>query len=505
MGTSRLRDALLDPRALAVPIFFYGCARAFLLSITHDEALTYLLHVRAPWRAVLAHAAPLPSNNHLLNTLAVKSLQQWLPPTELALRVPALLGLATFLLAAALLVRRTTSGIRRPLGFLLLAANPFVLDLLIVCRGYALALGLSLAALALLVAGPKPGRERNSTVVDVVAAVAAGLAVTANLAFLFAFVALAAVAACHRLADAETHPERRLVLALASVAPFAVVAMLLRAVYSPVVLGRIERVVSSWGGVRGLWTDTVRSLVEGTLYGAPWLGSAASSVTTLGMVLVAAATLVAAVWCVAPTEFTGAGVEMRRALRLAALFVFAWGALVSGAHWTIGIRYPIERAASVAIPAGTLVFVLLWETAAHAAQRRRYRLQYAVATGLVAVSLLHFAACVNLSSTYLWRYDADTRAAMDVVASVPAPALGALRLGVSWQLEPAANFYRVTRGLAGLAPVTREDPRTGFDLYLLMAYDAGLVRALGLRQCVVLPVADTVLAAAPGFPCPVSR
>ena len=178
---------LLDPRALAVVLLVYGIARAAVLSITHDEALTYLFHVRAPWTEVLAHTAPLPSNNHLLNTVAVKALLAVLPPTELVLRLPALLGLALFLWAAARLVSRFATGARAPVGFLLLAGNPFVLDLLVLSRGYALALGLALSAVAIEV-GDRTGSEARR---HLLAALCATAAVLANLSFAYVLVAIA--------------------------------------------------------------------------------------------------------------------------------------------------------------------------------------------------------------------------------------------------------------------------------------------------------------------------
>lgn len=508
MGTSRLRDALLDPRALAVPIFLYGCARAALLSITHDEALTYLFHVRAPWGAVLAHSAPLPSNNHLLNTLAVKALVTWLPPSELVLRLPALLGLAIYLWAAARLTARTTSGVRRPLGFLLIAANPFVLDLLIVCRGYALALGLSLAAVALVIADDaSPGTRRTTTAS--LAALAAALAVAANLAFLYAFVGLAALVAWSSLRaprPAKAESQRGLAAFLASVAPFAIAGALLPAIYTPHVLAKIQRVVSSWGGERGVWRDTVATLIDGTLYGASWFAPAhavwIATLIALTVVFVAGGALLACL----PARNVNRSDTPSRPLTASVFLVVAWMLQVVAAHYLLAARYPLERAASALLPLMTLTFVLLWEDAARRGGGRAMETLGAACAVAAGAALLHFAACANLSRTYLWRVDADARPAMRLVAAAAAPAPpGALRLGVSWQLEPAANFYRVTRGLTGLAPVTRDDLRTGFDLYLLAGDDASMVATIGLRTCTTFPVSGSLLAAPAGLPCPFAR
>jgi hypothetical protein len=502
----RLRDTISDPRAVAVMIFAYGCARAARLAITHDEAMTYLFHVRASWAAVFAHTAPLPSNNHLLNTLLVKALQVWLPPYELVLRLPALLGLALYLWAAQRLLRADTTGIRRPLGMLLLAGNPFLLDLLVVCRGYALALGLSLTALALLQEAAAGPTSRGRAARVGVAALAAAAAVAANLAFAYAFVSLALVAAWNAASATSARRDRArgaVRATLVAAAPFALAGAALRAVYTPAVIARIQRVVSTWGGERGVWRDTVPSLADGTLYGVRWLASGYAvwvvGLTVFAAVVLAAGTAVSVLS--RPHGDVPAGPV--GALSACVVALLGWMVQVTLAHALGGLRYPLERAAAMLIPWLTLAFVLLWEAAA---RRPRARPAVLFCAAAACVGLLHFTTCVNLDHTYLWRADADMRVAMRSIAGAAAGAPpGAMRLGVSWELEPAANFYRLTRGIAGLAPVTRADLSTGFDLYLLTHQDTALVSSLELRPCEAFTVSGTVLAAAPGIPCPRTR
>jgi len=52
--------------------FLYTCLRAYYLSITHDEAVTYLLFASSPYIDIifnLVPAGPYRANNHLLNTI----------------------------------------------------------------------------------------------------------------------------------------------------------------------------------------------------------------------------------------------------------------------------------------------------------------------------------------------------------------------------------------------------------------------------------------------------
>jgi hypothetical protein len=495
---------LLEPAVLAVVILLYGAARAATLSITHDEALTYLLHLGSPWGALVAHTGLLPSNNHLLNTAAVKALLTVLQPTELVLRLPALVGLALYLWAAARLVAAATSGIRRQLGFLLLAANPFVIDLLVLSRGYALALGLTLVAVTLIAADRPSASPHRVAWRHAIAAMAAAGAVLANLAFAYSLGAVAAAAGV--LALIGPAGPRRLrdhaVAALAAVAPFVLAAVLLTAVYTPATLARIRLPLATWGGEHGIWADTVPTLADGMLYGASWCsgwhdGAVAFLTVLAAVVLVATAGVLA-------TRAARARIEPStiRVLVFGLAFAGAWGCQVEAAHALFAVRYPIERAAVILIPCATLLFVALWEAAAQSPGGLAARGLAIAATGAVA----HFAVCANLSHTFLWRFDAAGREAMRLVAVAAAPlAPGALRLGVSWLLEPAANYYRVTSGIAGLAPVTRDDPRIGFDLYYLAGPDRELVQDLRLHVCAEYPVAGTLLAAPPALPCPSPR
>ncbi len=521
MGTWRLRDAVLDPRLLAVALLLYGIARAATLAITHDEALTYLLHVRAPWAAVLAHTAPLPSNSHLLNTTAVKALLAFLPPTELVLRLPALAGMALFLWAASRIASLVISGWRRPVGFLLLAANPFVLDLLTLSRGYALALGLALAAVAMeLGATPRRPAARHA-----LAALCATAAVLANLSFAHAFAGIAAAAALlalakpvmraprPHLADPEPEPEVRarwphhngipVRAVLETLLSYVVGALVLATVYRPAVLARIRRPLADWGGERGIWADTVPSLIDAMLPKAPWAAPWHVAAVVLLPALVAAVIFAAALALALPAARRALAAEHRRALVLGVTVCAVWTTLAWAAHALLGARFPIERGAVVLVSTATLLLLALWEAAARAP---RARLGERCLTAATALALALFAAGTTLRRSVLWPLDADMRNAMRAVASGAATAPpGSVRLGASWQLEPAANFYRVTRDIAGLAPVTREDPRAGFDLYLLIAADRALAAKLRLRTCAELPLAGTLLAAAPGLPCPQMR
>ena len=485
--------------ALAVLVFLYGLARAATLAITHDEALTYLRHVQGSWPDVLAHAGPIASNNHLLNTAAVKILVSFLPPTELVVRLPALGGLALYLGAAIHLLRTRTSGLRQPLGLLLLAGNPFVLELLVLSRGYALALGLKLVGLAALVDDGTTPSTGHRVRRRALAAVAAAAAVLSNLGFAYAFVALA-VASGVTACCAGGSLRRRLGAVLAAVAPFVLTAVPLAAVYSPRAIARIRGSLDSWGGERGLWADTVPSLIDGMIHGAPWIAPFADTAIVVSTTLAACLAVVAALAFVSRTRRRAAPEPVDSLIGVSITFVAAWGLVATAAAVAFDMRYPTERAASALVPVATLLAIALWEGAV----RVRPATARLVAV-VVTAAVVHFVLCANLTHTYLWRYDAGGRDAMRAVARAASASDGAFVVGASWLLEPAANFYRVTWGLSSLVPIDRGVPAPDADVYYLGTWDRAIVRERALTVCAEYPVSGTLLAVPSVRSCPSHR
>jgi hypothetical protein len=475
-------------------------ARSAAVAITHDEALTFLIHVPGSWSEVLAHSRYIGSNNHLLTTVLVKGLLGVLPPTELVLRLPALLGLGLYVAACWSLLRAWTTGPRVVLGLVLLTANPFLVDMFTVARGYGLGLGLLAAAAAMAVraattsaAGLAPSGRR--AVLEAAAAGLSALAVLANLSLVFGVAALGALVAISaaRAVLSAGGPRQGARLACAVVVPWGLAALVLRVVYSRAVLARIGYYVADWGGTRGFWADSVRSLVDATLYGATWPGLATAG--TAGLAVLLAAGGVAGGWWV----WHRRGVHP---VALVSAFVGLVWAGMALAFVAAGVRWPLDRSAIMLIPGLLLVLVTGWELAS----RSRAPVGRAIAIGagslVVALAAVELARA-NLSKTYLWPHDAATRQVMRSVATLAAPApKESVRMVVSWPLEPAVNFYRVVRQLDGLAPVNRARPQPGADLYYLLEEDRQVVRDLGLTVCREFPDAGTLLSVPMGAPCP---
>jgi hypothetical protein len=147
----------------AVCLFSYVAVRAWRLSLTFDEAETFLSYIRAPLLSVFNVAT---ANNHLLNTWLVRLCAAVGGSGEFVLRLPNLLSYAFYLWFSIKIVRTYIPRAFLIPAFLLLNLNPYLLDFFSLCRGYGLSLGLLLGSLFYFLEflrprpEPFPGRTR---------------------------------------------------------------------------------------------------------------------------------------------------------------------------------------------------------------------------------------------------------------------------------------------------------------------------------------------------------
>jgi len=121
--------------------------RACVQSITLDEAESFLMYARKPWPS---HWWP-SADNHVLNSLLMRFVTMAFGVSTLTVRLPAVLGAVIYIGSALYLCLLLTS--LRVLQLLLLTClvcNPMILDYLVAARGYSLAVGFLLAAIAVI-------------------------------------------------------------------------------------------------------------------------------------------------------------------------------------------------------------------------------------------------------------------------------------------------------------------------------------------------------------------
>lgn len=438
--------------ALTAFLFLTTVYRAATQSITIDEAYTYSQFVARPLGAAMSEY---DANNHVLYTLLARLSTGMLGASELPLRLPALAGALLFFASLfRLLLRQLTveSRLLLPFGVALVGANTYVLDLLPLARGYGLALGLFTLALALLA---KPGAP------PVAAGIALGLAVAANLTFLFPAVALAA---------AIIWLERS-----AAAWRFAAAAVLSAAPLLALPLSHAGRDHFYFG------TDSLANSLA-SLAGASlthnWneRGGPVPAGSVIAVAVLAATIVAGLVWR-----------RTQRTLFLLAATIAGSATLLIAAHYSTGLPYPYGRTG--------LYWILLFGVGL-IALAPLHRAAQGIAIGVTLAAVFCYATAWSPRFTTDWQFDAGSREIAERIETLHLHEKDrpVVRVAASDLLAPSLDFYRVTRGWTWMRRVKRGGPEP-FDYYVAIGEDREWAEREGLSILLDHPIAGSVLVA----------
>ncbi|MEL6192510.1 MAG: hypothetical protein AAFR66_10685, partial [Bacteroidota bacterium] len=137
---------------LAGCLLFYTTWRASTLSMTHDESSTFINYIDwAVWSCFFDPACWGTANMHMLNTWLMQISVSIFGDAPFFIRLPNVLGHLLYLTSSLFLVRKISKdGWVRLSGFLILSANPYLLDFFSLARGYGLACAFMMMSLYFL-------------------------------------------------------------------------------------------------------------------------------------------------------------------------------------------------------------------------------------------------------------------------------------------------------------------------------------------------------------------
>lgn len=425
----------------SVALLTMSAYRAATLSFTYDESASFsIFH----WNPSIGGTA----NNHLLNTWLMQLCSLLFGNSELSLRSPNVVAHAIYLISTLLLLKRLEQPLIQVLGFVLLALNPFLLNFFSLARGYGLALACLMSSVYLLARAHEEKSAGRSAIYGFLSILAAALAVIANFPFLTCYVPIVLVTAWLVASDRSYRwlSRDRIGVAAGLLAAGALFACF--PLYKLILLRRAGQLY--FGGNRGFFSDTVEGLVRVSAYShsQPEPATKVISVVLIGLAI---GVLAVAAW------------RFWRHMEVSLASVFT--VLLAGSvavpivgRYLFHVRWPVDRAAIYYIPL-YVVTVLFGVQLLAGLTDRRWKV-----TGVLALPVL-FAALLcsqlvrhfDLHSTFAWGHDRHDKEVMTLIERDRAktdPRSTAVRLGVSWQMAPSLNFYRVTRGYTWLAPAT---------------------------------------------------
>jgi hypothetical protein len=156
--------------------------------ITYDEAWTLQVFVPLSFKEIF-QATPCDANNHLLNTIAIKILFKFFGKSLVIARIPNLISFIIFSFFAFKICTEFLKKHEGLLLFLLLLANPFMIDFFCLARGYGMANGLLMASLFMMLKSLKTA-EIKFYILSVFLAMGA---VLANFTYMYFFTAMISV------------------------------------------------------------------------------------------------------------------------------------------------------------------------------------------------------------------------------------------------------------------------------------------------------------------------
>lgn len=425
---------------LLFALLIYTSYRAYALSLTHDESVSFLWFQHIDVLSCFFEKGCWPTaNNHLLNTWAWQQSVHLLGISEWAIRLPNVLSHLLYLLCSLALVRSVTRQFWISLaGFALLNFNPYLLDFFSLARGYGLGMGLCMASIYAFFT-----YLRHERWPPLLAAYGlAALAVLSNFVMFNFLASLWATVFVISLLEKGRGPVRisfnwRQQLKMNAI-PLGISTILGLLLYWP--LRYLQEGSEFKYGAEQFWM-TFQSVVRDSLYNNNYFSKDTLLIFSIlyGVFIIFA--LAGAFWF-----FFRKPEESWRRLYLASALLFGMSCLVMiTQHYLLGSNYLEDRKALVFLPlSGLLFFFLLYGLAQHLSQGPMVHF----AAGFSALLLgFHLGRSANLHHCMEWRYDQSTREMVEYldkhVPSGRAPAT----LGAYWMFQPTATFYHQVRGI----------------------------------------------------------
>lgn len=420
---------------LSLGFFSLVLLRALKLSVTHDEAYTYLHYVTKNWWSIIIYKPPHIPNNHILNTLLIKMSCGIFGTTPFTLRLPnVLFSLVYFWYAASIAKSFRFPGIQI-LAFLALCLQVYFFDFFSLARGYGMGLALIIASIYHLYMY----RELNNGHHIWRTLIFAAFAVYANFTFLYAFVALTMLLVILWLQEGNGGTKTIGIL----LRPVLIVTGILF-VFIVIPLKNISG--DLFGGETSFWRDTVGSLGWNMQYGQHYEISSTLSYFVAIVILVGALFFVYDTFQNSLSRF--------RFYQEALLLLCLTATVQIVQHLLLGDQFLMGRTALVYAPLFLVYLIFLFQRFNEF--KGGEQIQLGLNSIWVILLLLNFKA-INLSHTFEWQYDAYNKEALNLIEEdAQKHELEEVSLGINWLFEPSLNFYRLAGEKEWLLPLSRD-------------------------------------------------
>lgn len=431
---------------MAVLLFLYTCIRAMRLSVTWDEAYTYIEFARNG-KVFLQNYDMMSANNHILNTGLMIVFTKLFGLHEFAMRIPALMAHLLFLFFSARLLRNVENKWLALAAFVILNVNPYLLDFFSLARGYGLSLGLMMASIYFFYLACTAEHKGKCAFISMLFA---ALAVFANFVLLNYCLVLFGLLWLNAMRSTAGMPllQQKALAVLKSMAASTVVMAVLLVVVIPVTLKLKAAGALFFGGERSFWSDTISTVTARCLYDMGYNHWIERLVKGFALLII----LLAAIYYTRLFLKKKAGSVFFSVSLLLLLVLCSLSAAVQ--HHLLHTPYLMDRTALFLVVLFSLVFVFFIDEVS-----KRKPVVCIAAYLSSALLLVHFAICFNFSYVLEWKFDANTKEMLsdiEKIKSIP-PGKETISIGIPLTFDPGINFYREKNSLLWLNTAWRNE------------------------------------------------
>jgi hypothetical protein len=421
-------------------LLVYVIIRAYALSFTHDESISYTI---VQGKEIFENTA----NNHQLNTVLMSFSKSLFGSSEFSLRLPNTLSFVLYLLGCFLIFKRSKRYWLFLFGISIAVLNPFLIEFFSLARGYGLSLAFMVMSLVFLFKDVNEYLRPEKFFKDFIfASLFASLAIYANLSMINFFIGLLITYSFkywsyRKKQDLKVNFDLKfLATLLVSCIPLslAVVRLLVLKEANQLYFGASS------------FLDGFNALILSSIY----ITLDSSWVNLIIGIIVITFLFIGVFSIILKKKYSGP-----LFLSITLIFILVLGLFLE--HFLFDAKFPMGRTALYYI---LLFAVFVYHLFEFLITEFNVKKQYfiPVVLSLIAPIMINFANGVNYSHTRTWMFEAHTKDVMKTIKNHTENADQNFTVSNHWLFEPTINYYISTWNLK-LDPTNREGVNLNSD------------------------------------------
>ncbi len=401
-------------------LFTYIILRAYYLSFTHDESLSYSILIGdATWIET--------ANNHIFNTYLMDCCFRLFGDTEFSLRLPNVLAFGLYLYSCFTVFKKFNNIWLLLLGSSILLFNPFIIDFFSLARGY----GLSLAFMMMSILFLLKINFNNPTYKDfmihlVLSLFFSSLSVYSNLGMINYHIAILAIWIFQYVLFLKEYSESSIKMKIIFIFIFLMAI-------DPIFNGIKRLLLLSKNKQLYFGEDSITSSLDSLISNSLYFSKHALWIIILIKYIIIFFLTAGFILMILKRDF------QKRSIILTILnSIIIIGLILE--HYLFGSKYPSGRTGLFLIPIfGLLICFLVSDLFQYFPTKKIFWM--AIIPFISVPLIIHFFGNINLKYTKTWQYDAHTKDAMKITKTSTDSLSYKTPIINYWLFEPTINYY----------------------------------------------------------------